>query len=136
MSFLPNSAIENIETEIKAKEYIDFLLDKNTMKFTTIGTQEESLKNWIEWAIKIDRYKYPIFPYNYGCEINNELRGKVKDNEETIDLIEFYIIDSLKVLQWIDEVEVRDIKIDGIKISCKIIVKTIYGENIEDEYNI
>lgn len=136
MSFLPNEVIENINNIESEKEYIDFLLDKNTMKFTTIGNQTESLKNWIEWAIKINRYKYEIFPYNYGNELYDELLGKTMDDEEKRDLVEYCIIDAISPLQWIDNVEVRDIKFDGTKVSCRIIVKTLFGEEIEDEYNI
>ena len=136
MSFLPNEVIENINNIESEKEYIDFLLDKNTMKFTTIGNQTESLKNWIEWAIKINRYKYEIFPYNYGNELYDELLGKTMDDEEKRDLVEYCIIDAISPLQWIDNVEVRDIKFDGTKVSCRIIVKTLFEEEIEDEYNI
>ena len=136
MSFLPNSEIENITTTEDNQEYIDYLLDKNTMKFTAIGNQTESLKNWIEWAIKISRYKYEIFPFNYGNELYDELKGQTKTGEEIKDLVEYCIIDCLKVLQWIDEIEVRNIEIKGKKVSCKVIVKTIYGEEIENGYNI
>lgn len=136
MSFLPSSEIEYKEAESSNQEYVDYLLDKNTMKFTAIGNQEESLRNWIEWAIKISRYKYEIFPFNYGNELYDELKGQSKSEEEIKDLVEYCIIDCLKVLQWIDEVEVRDIVVDGKKVSCRVIVKTIYGEEINNEYNI
>ena len=136
MSFLPNTAIKDIETIESDKEYIDFLLDKNTMRFTTIGNQKESLKNWIEWAIRINRYKYEIFPYNYGNELYDELLGKNMDEEEKRDLVEFCIIDAIKPLQWIDDVEVSNIEFNGTKVSCRVIVKTLFGEEIEDEYNI
>lgn len=136
MSFLPKTTIENISENTEPLEYIDYLLDKKTMKFTVIGNEKESIKNWIEWAIKINRYKYEIFPYNYGNELYDEIKGKNLSEEETRDLVEYCIIDCLKVLQWIDTVEVRDIRIDGKKISCRVIVKTIFGEEIEDEYNI
>ena len=135
MSFLPSTVVENID-ENGQQEYIDFLLDKNTMKFTIIGTEEESIKNWVEWAIKISRYKYPIFPYNYGNELYDELIGKTLSDEELKDLVEYCIIDCLQVFQWIDKVDIVDVKRDGKKVYCKIVIKTIYGMEIEDEFNI
>ena len=133
MSFLPNVEIESIENT-EMEEYLDFVLDKDTMKFTSIGNQNESIKSWVEWAIKNERYKYAIFPYNYGNEIYDELIGSRKSEEEMKDLVEYCIIDALKVFQYIDDVEVYDIKIEDSKISCKVLVKTIYGEEIKDEY--
>ncbi|MBR1844276.1 MAG: DUF2634 domain-containing protein [Lachnospiraceae bacterium] len=135
MSFLPNIIVENIEANGQ-QEYIDFILDKDTKKFTVIGNERESIISWVEWAIRINRYKYPIFPYNYGCELSDEIKGKVLNDEELKDIVEYCIVDCLKVFQWIDEVEVRNIKKENTKVSCRIIIKTIYGEEIDNEYNI
>lgn len=136
MSFLPSGILEQTqENKIEnVAEYNDFILDPNTMKFTAIGNQKESLKEWIRCALTIPRYTYSVCPYNYGHEFN-ELTDSSLSEEEKKDLCELYIIEALKVNEYIDDVVVENVVIKDDKISADVKVKDIFGEEIEYEYN-
>lgn len=136
MSFLPSEIVEKIQEvkESNISEYRDFILDKNTNKLIAIGNQKESLREWIESALLIPRYQYSVCPYNYGHELG-ELMDASLAKEEKKDLIELYITDALKINEYIDEVIVRNIEINGEKIKADVLVKDIFGEEIDYEYN-
>ena len=136
MSFLPSEIVEKIQEvkESNISEYRDFILDKNTNKLIAIGNQKESLREWIESALLIPRYQYSVCPYNYGHELG-ELMDASLTKEEKKDLIELYITDALKINEYIDEVIVRNIEINGEKIKADVLVKDIFGEEIDYEYN-
>ena len=136
MSFLPSEIVEDIQS-VKVEnvaEYNDFILDKNTMKMTAIGSQKESLKEWIRCALLIPRYEYSICPYNYGQEFK-ELMDSSYTIEEKKDLFELYITEALKVNEYISDVVVEDIEVKSDNISANIKVKDIFGEEIDYEYN-
>ena len=136
MSFLPSEIVEKIQEvkESNISEYRDFILDKNTNKLIAIGNQKESLREWIESALLIPRYQYSVCPYNYVHELG-ELMDASLAKEEKKDLIELYITDALKINEYIDEVIVRNIEINGEKIKADVLVKDIFGEEIDYEYN-
>ena len=137
MSFLPSEILENIQSAKQTEdvaEYHDFILDENTMKLTAIGNQKESLKEWIKNALRITRYEYSICPYDYGQDFN-ELNDSSYTVEEKKDLFELYIIETLKVNEYIADVVVENIEINGDSASADIKVKDIFGDEIEYEYN-
>lgn len=136
MSFLPSEITEKLQVAKNENiaEYNDFILDKNTMKLTAIGNQKESLKEWIRCALLIPRYAYSVCPYNYGQEFS-ELIDSSYTEEEKKDLLELFIIEALKVNEYISDVVVDNIIIQNNKMSANIKVKDIFGDEIDYEYN-
>ncbi len=137
MSFLPGE-IELSEYENnEIKEYKDYILDPNTMKFKGIGnTEVESLREWVREALSIERYKYSIFPYEYGNEIETLIGTETLDEEDLKYYVETYITEALMVNQYIANVTVSNIKLYNNHISCIIIIDTVYGEKINYEHFI
>lgn len=137
MSFLPVEIVENINEykQENINEYYDFIYDENTHRLTTIGNQRESLREWIRCALLIPRYVYGICPFDYGQEFS-ELVDAGLSEEEKKDLFEYFIIDALKVNEFIDDVVVENIIINNDKISANINIKSIFGDEIDYEYNI
>ena len=138
---IPNEVLNNLTeySETTINEYLDYIYDENTHKMTIIGTEAKSIQQWCKWAIITERYKYSIYDWSYGSEIVDELYGQSNTDENIKDMIELDIIECLKANQFIDEVEVKEITLSRhptINIYMKVYIKTIFGEEITDEYNL
>ena len=107
----------------------DFLKDKPIIKNNefVIVEGKEAIKVWIYKAIKTVRYQYPIYSWDYGCEINsligqNYTKGLTKSESER------YIKEAILINPYITDVKIIDINSSKDILSVSIQVDTIYGE--------
>ena len=107
----------------------DFLKDKPIIKNNefVIVEGKEAIKVWIYKAIKTVRYQYPIYSWDYGCEINsligqNYTKGLTKSESER------YIKEAILINPYIKDVKIIDINFSKDILSVSIQVDTIYGE--------
>lgn len=92
-----------------------------------IVTENEAIKVWVYKTLFTERFEYPIYSWNYGCEMIN-LMGQ----SYTFKYVEMetkrYIKEALLVNPYIVEVNILDIKFSDSKLSVRVNIKTIYGE--------
>ena len=81
MGYLPSIVAETTEPiVIEEKEYKDFYFDETTGTFTgQVSEGVSALKGWIYLALRITRYRYPIYSWKYGSELET-LIGKSFDD--------------------------------------------------------
>ena len=122
---------ENASDELPViKEYAwdfdnnDFLLKDGRFQ---IVEGNEAIKIWIWKALHSQRYRYPAYSWDYGHELE-ELIGQGLSEEAAKSESERYINEALLVNEYITNVSITDISIDGSKISINFTVTTIYGE--------
>lgn len=88
---------------------------------------KEALKIWIHFALRTERYKYLIYSWNYGNEINNII-GKKTTKGLFYSEVKRYIEESLLINENIKGVKDLKINIDGSKLNIEFTVITIFGE--------
>lgn len=87
----------------------------------------DAIKVWCYKAIKTVRYQYPVYSWDYGCEINS-LIGQKYSIGLTKSEAERFIKESLLINKYILDVKITDIDFTDCRLSASINVKTIYGE--------
>lgn len=87
----------------------------------------EAIKVWIYKAIKTARYQYPIYSWDYGCEISS-LIGQKYTKGLTKSEAERYIKEAILINPYVTDVKIIDINFSEDILSVSIQVDTIYGE--------
>ena len=87
----------------------------------------EAIKVWIYKAIKTARYQYPIYSWDYGCEISS-LIGQNYTKGLTKSEAERYIKEAILINPYVTDVKIIDINFSEDILSVSIQVDTIYGE--------
>ena len=138
MSIFPFMNIEDIESSIENSidelpmyyevgwDYIkdEPLIENNEF---VIVEGNNAIKVWIYKAIKTVRYQYPIYSWDYGCEISS-LIGQKYTKELTKSEAERYIKEAILINPYITDVKIIDINFSEDILSVSIQVDTIYGE--------
>lgn len=93
----------------------------------------EAIKVWVYKAIKTMRYKYPIYTWEYGCEMDS-LLGKGLQNDLIKSETKRYIEEALLINPYILSVSDIEVELNEsiLGISCSL--ETVYGTN-DIEYN-
>lgn len=112
------------------KEYAwDF--DKNKLILKdgrpVVLEREKAIEVWIYKALKTKRYKYPIYSWNYGSEVEDVI-GKNLPLPILESEIKNDIKETLKQNKHIKDVYDFDVSIIRDKATVKFKVKTTYGE--------
>lgn len=138
MSIFPFMNIEDIESSIENSidelpmyyevgwNYLkdEPLIENNEF---VIVAGNEAIKVWIYKAIKTVRYQYPIYSWDYGCEISS-LIGQKYTKGLTKSEAERYIKEAILINPYITDVKIIDINFSEDILSVSIQVDTIYGE--------
>lgn len=138
MSIFPFMNIEDIESSIENSidelpMYYevgwDYLKDEPLIENNEFVIVEgnEAIKVWIYKAIKTVRYQYPIYSWDYGCEISS-LIGQKYTKGLTKSEAERYIKEAILINPYITDVKIIDINFSEDILSVSIQVDTIYGE--------
>ncbi len=140
-----SDAIEEALTEIEADDGYDYGrewaydFEKNqfVMKHGTplIVTGKEALKIYIVKALKTVRYRYPIYSWDYGCEIEDIL-GKTFSKEVIESEIKRMIIDALIYDDRIEEVGGFEVELDDEQLRVSFRVKTVFDDEMEVTVNV
>lgn len=138
MSIFPFMNIEDIESSIENSidelpMYYevgwDYLKDEPLIENNEFVIVEgnNAIKVWIYKAIKTVRYQYPIYSWDYGCEISS-LIGQKYTKGLTKSEAERYIKEAILINPYITDVKIIDINFSEDILSVSIQVDTIYGE--------
>ena len=138
MSIFPFMNIEDIESNIENSidelpMYYevgwDYFKDEPLIENNEFVIVEgnNAIKVWIYKAIKTVRYQYPIYSWDYGCEISS-LIGQKYTKELTKSEAERYIKEAILINPYITDVKIIDINFSEDILSVSIQVDTIYGE--------
>ena len=138
MSIFPFMNIEDIESNIENSidelpMYYevgwDYFKDEPLIENNEFVIVEgnNAIKVWIYKAIKTVRYQYPIYSWDYGCEISS-LIGQKYTKGLTKSEAERYIKEAILINPYITDVKIIDINFSEDILSVSIQVDTIYGE--------
>ena len=92
------------------------------------GEGVQVFKGWLFFALKIARYRYPIYFWKYVCELETLIGKSFDDEDYLLSDTKRTIFDALLINPYIKSVE--DVAIektnDLLKITCT--VNTKYGD--------
>lgn len=124
-------AIENESNELSIYKEIawDFennkpiLIDGNFK----VVENNEALKVWIYKALKTERFRYVMYSWDYGCEMESII-NKGFTKELIKSEVERLIKEALLINEYI--LSIQDIEVNFIKdlLEISLSVNTIYGE--------
>jgi hypothetical protein len=92
-----------------------------------IITGKEAIKVWIYHALRVERYRYLIYSWDYGNEMNN-LIGADYTKELITSEVTRYINECVLINPYITDISSIETQFDGGKISVQFVADTIYGE--------
>lgn len=87
----------------------------------------EAVKSWAWRAIATERYRWPIFSWSYGCELES-LVGQPYQAETKRSEAVRYVRDALLVSPYITACAVSDVTFDGSTLHMEVEFTTIYGK--------
>lgn len=124
--------IENIKEELPVfREYkINFSsgqLITNDHGENIIVEKDEALKIWIWKVLQTNKYRYKIYSYNYGNELET-LVGKGYSKELVDSEVSRYLEECLLANPYIKSIENINVDFEGSKLTINVKTKTIYGE--------
>lgn len=88
---------------------------------------KEALKVWIYRALKIDRFQYLIYSWNFGSELS-DLMGKGYTPALTRSEIKRYIEETLLINPYITSLDVLETSFSDSVLKARIKVQTLYGQ--------
>ena len=138
MSIFPFMSIDEVEVNIENSNselhmYYDvgwnYIKDEPLIENNEFVIVEgnEAIKVWIYKAIKTARYQYPIYSWDYGCEISS-LIGQKYTKGLTKSEAERYIKEAILINPYVTDVKIIDINFSEDILSVSIQVDTISGE--------
>lgn len=137
MSLLPTFMTADIEaaaaeqtTEIPKEYGIDYSTGKLTGQ---IVSGKEAIKVWIWNCLHTERFRYPIYSWNYGAELEQYIGDAVTEEFLQTDC-EAEITEALKVNKYISDIEDFNVSFSGTKINITFRVITTFGDIEVDEY--
>jgi hypothetical protein len=95
-----------------------------------ILTGIDALNVWIQKAIETARYRWPIYSWNYGSEIE-ELMGKSLGNPLTQSEIKRFITETLIYDDRITEVKDFEFSQEGSEVTVSFAVTTFADDSLE-----
>lgn len=127
MSILPSFAAIQPSTTGKDPP-VEYGIDFDTGQLTgEIVSGLEALKVWIWLALRSERYRYPIYTWQYGAELEKYI-GRGYSQEYLNDAIKNAVKECLKVNPHIKGIDNFSCKLERDQLSIEFAVKTDYGE--------
>ena len=125
-TYLEEQEIETNAEEIKPpKEYeIDFATGRITGR---IVEGLEAIKVWVWLAIQTVRYRYIIYSWDYGNELE-DLIGSGYSEEHIQSEAERIITETMIVNENIQSISEVEVTLSENKISASFKINTLYGE--------
>lgn len=86
----------------------------------------EAVRGWAWRAIDTARYRYSVFSWSYGCELE-DLVGQPYRADTKRSEAERYVKEALLVSPYIREVQVTETSFDGSTMHITAELTTVYG---------
>lgn len=124
-------SIENESNELPVYKEIEWNFETNTPILVDgnfkVVEKNQALMTWIYKAIKTERFRYGIYSWDYGCEIESLInKGFTKDLIKSE--VERFITEALSTNEYILSVNYVDVNFINDLLNTSIEVTTIYGE--------
>lgn len=87
----------------------------------------EAVKSWAWRAIAIERYRWPIFTWSYGCELQT-LVGRPYLSDTKRSEASRYVNEALMVSPYITAVSVREVSFQGSTLHLDVEFESVYGK--------
>lgn len=126
------NTINNLKTLPLIKEIAwDFNKDTPIIEYNTfkIVTGDEAIKVWVYKALKTERYKYLIYSWNYGSELETLIGYKYPKDLLKPEL-DRYIKECLSVNPYILNITLEDIILDKGSLQVNLTLDTIYNTGV------
>lgn len=137
MSILPTfneieiQVIENENKDLQVYKEIAWNFENNTPIIIDgnfkIVEKNEALKIWIYKALKTERFRYGIYSWEYGCEIES-LINKGFTKELIKSEVERFVTEALSTNEYILSINYVDVSFTNDLLTTNISISTIYGE--------
>lgn len=135
MSFFPFISVpeteDSVETPLTMYREIawDYKLNEPILVNGELSVVEgaEAVKVWCYKALRTERFRYDIYSWNHGTELD-ELVGKAYSKGLIESEAIRYIQEALTVNEYILEVNVLDVSFRDSRLTAQVKVNTIYGE--------
>lgn len=139
MSILPSYLVSSLKEQIDTSSVIEipreYEIDFKTGQMTgRIVEGIDAIRVWIWSCLHTQRFRYPIYSWNYGADLEQYI-GKALTDEYLETELESEIEDALKVNSYITGIENYSFERTGAKAHITFSVRTKLGENIEEEYD-
>ena len=129
MSYLPTAIAESVAISMEETKYKDFYFDEESGQFTgQVVEGVQALKGWIYFALRIERYKYPIYSWKYGTELETFIGQSFDDEDYLLSEVKRMIEDALLINPYIKSVEDVEVDYKNEKLGIKCTVNTKYGD--------
>ena len=139
MSILPSYLSSTIQAQKATAVVIEmpkeYEVDCETGQLTgRIVEGVEALKVWIWCCLHTQRFRYQIYSWDYGADLEQYVGQTLTDEYLETDLRD-EIEEALKVNQYITEIDDYAFELTGSKITVTFSVQTLLG-SIEEEYDV
>lgn len=86
----------------------------------------EAVRGWAWRAVDTARYRFSVFDWSYGCELE-ELVGQPYQENTKRSEAERYVREALLVSPYIREVRVTGVEFEGSTLHIAADMETVYG---------
>ena len=140
MSILPSylsvvqQAAQNSSATIEIpREYeIDFATGQLTGK---IVEGIDAIKTWVWCCMHTQRFRYPIYSWDYGADMEQYVGQALPDEYLEVDLRD-EIEEALKVNAWIPGIKDYNFERSGSGMKVSFAVETTLGQETKEEYDV
>lgn len=87
----------------------------------------EAVKSWAWRALKTARYRFSIFTWDYGCELET-LAGQPYRKDTRLSEAVRYAREALEVCPYIRSATVEEVGFEGSALTLRVTIQTVYGE--------
>lgn len=137
--FITSEELNNNKNDIPVYKEIAWDFERDTMIIKNgkpvIVEGNDAIKIWIYKTIKTERYKYLIYTWDYGCEINN-LIGKGLPNDLIKSEVARYIEEALLINQYITSIDDFELDFSDGVLTINCTANTVYGEVEVNTYEV
>lgn len=132
MSLFPMYMLPQTDGAAALPLFTDVLMDYEAGKSVWSGgnpvlvTGLEAVKGWAWRAIDTVRYRYSVFSWSYGCELE-ELVGHPYRADTKRSEAARYVREALLVSPYIREAVVSEVSFTGSTLHLSVEINTVYG---------
>ena len=130
MSLLPTFMTADIETASSEEITIpkEYGIDFDTGELTgAIVSGKEAIKVWIWNCLHTERFRFAIYSWDYGAELEQYIGDEVTEEFLQTDC-EAEITEALKVNKYILDIEDFNVSFEGSRLKISFKVNTTFGD--------
>lgn len=127
-SILPSFAMVTAKQTETDNPPVEYGIDLKTGQLTgEIVSGLEAVEVWVWLALHTERYRYPIFSWKYGAELEQYI-GQGYSAEFLEEAVKDEVEECLVINPYIRGIDNFSCKIENDRLVLSFIVKTDYGE--------